>query len=74
MGMSMILDWDGHAVPEQLKQLPKGRYIIVPAKSDPLTDEDDAGLRAGLDSAEAGRVKPAEEALRRLDDMVGRCR
>ena len=70
----MIIDWDGHEVPEQLKQLRKGRYIIVPAEAEPLTDEEDAGLRAGLDSAEAGRVKPAEEVRRRLEDMVARCR
>lgn len=57
--MSMIIDWDGHEMPEQLEQLPRGRYIIVPAEADPLTDEEDAGLRAGLDSAAAGRVKPA---------------
>jgi predicted transcriptional regulator len=72
--MSTIIDWDGHAVPEQLKQLPKGRYIIVPAESEPLTDEEDTGLRAGLDSAEAGQVKPAEEVRRRLDEMVAQCR
>ena len=32
----------------------------------------DAGLRAGLDSAEAGRVTPAEEVRRRLEHMVAR--
>jgi predicted transcriptional regulator len=72
--MCVIIDWDGHELPEELKQLPKGRYIIVPAEADPLTDEEDEGLRLGLDSAEAGRVKPAEEVRRRLEDMVARCR
>ncbi|WP_428267743.1 hypothetical protein [Haliangium sp.] len=72
--MSLVIDWDGQAVPEQLKRLPKGRYIIVPAEGAPLTDEDDAALRAALDSAEAGRVKPAEDVRRRLLAMTARCR
>ena len=72
--MSVIIDWDGHEVPEQLKQLPRGRYIVVSAEVAPLTEDEDAGLRSALDAAEAGRVKPAEEVRRRLEDMVARCR
>lgn len=70
--MSVIIDWDGHEVPEQLKELPRGRYIVVPAEAIPLTEDEDAALRSALDAADAGHVKPAEEVRRRLEDMVAR--
>lgn len=70
--MSIIIQWDGRDVPEQLKQLPEGRYILVPADALPLTEEEDAGLIAALDSAEAGRVKPADEVRRRLVSTLER--
>ena len=70
--MSIIIEWDGHGVPEQMKELPQGRYVLVPADALPLTEEEDAGLRAALDSAEAGRVKSADEVRRRLEAMLER--
>lgn len=68
----MIIDRDGHEVSEELEQLPKGCYIVVPVEGAPLTEDEDAGLRSALDAAEAGCVKPAEEVRRRLEDAVSR--
>jgi predicted transcriptional regulator len=71
--MTVIVEWDGEDLPEQMKELPKGRYIIVPVDEVPLTEEEDAGLRAALDSADAGRTRPAEDVRQRLDSMLNRC-
>jgi hypothetical protein len=70
--MSIVIDWDGRDVPEQMKELPKGRYVVVPVDEISLTEEEDAGLRAALDSADAGRTRPAEDVRRRLDAMLKR--
>lgn len=70
--MSIIIEWDGDGVPEQMKELPKGRYVLVPANALPLTEEEDAGIRAALDSVDAGRVKPADEVRRRLEALLER--
>jgi hypothetical protein len=70
--MSIIIEWDGRDVPEQMRQLPKGRYVVVPVDEVSLTEEEDAGLRAALDSADAGRTRPAEEVRQQLKSMLNR--
>jgi hypothetical protein len=49
---------------------PKEQYFVVPVDDVLLTDEEDAGLRAALHSADAGRTRPAEDVRRRLDAML----
>lgn len=44
------------------------------AQAEALTEDEDAGLRLALDSAEAGRGKPAAEVRQRLKEMVARVR
>jgi hypothetical protein len=62
-----IIEWDGTQVPEELKQLPPGRYVIEYVEElDELTPEEDAGIRAALDDLEAGHEIPYEEAMREL--------
>lgn len=64
-----IIEWDGEHVPEELRQLPPGRYLIGPAHEiwdDELTPEEDAGIRLALDQVEAGDVLPYEEVMREL--------
>jgi hypothetical protein len=65
-----IIDWDGTNVPEELRQLPPGRYSIDVATDldglDELTEEEDAGIRHALDQIKAGEGIPAEEAMRRI--------
>lgn len=70
--MSIVIEWDGLELPEQLKELPQGRYLVVSVDALPLTEEEDAGLRAALDSMAAGRLKPAEEARQRLQSLIER--
>lgn len=52
----------------------EGRYSDPSTPADALTEEEDAGLRLALDSAEAGQVKPADQVRRRLEELVARGR
>ena len=65
-----IIEWDGIHVPEELRQLPPGRYLIGSAyelwDEDELTPEEDAGIRAALDDLDAGHGIPYEEAMRQI--------
>jgi hypothetical protein len=70
--MSIVIEWDGRDLPEQMRQLPKGRYVVVPVDEVSLTEEQDAGLRAALDSADAGRTRLAEDVRQRLESMLSR--
>jgi hypothetical protein len=62
--MALIVNWNGVDVPEELKALKKGRYVLVPIDEPPeLTEEQDAGLEAALASIREGRSVSLDEAL-----------
>jgi hypothetical protein len=56
--------WDGKHLPEELAQLPPGEYVatLIEDVTD-LTPEEDAGIRAALDSIEAGHVRPLDDVI-----------
>jgi hypothetical protein len=62
--MSIVLTWNGEALPEQvreqmpaeLRDLPAGRYVIEPVDDAlELTEEQEAGIRAALESVQQAR-------------------
>jgi hypothetical protein len=62
--MAIIVNWNGVDVPEELKGLKKGRYILLPMDEAPeLTEEQEAGLEAALASVQAGEGRSADEVL-----------
>ena len=62
--MAVIVNWNGVDVPEELKALKKGRYVLVPIDEPPeLTEEQEAGLEAAIASIRAGAGLSLEEAL-----------
>ena len=64
VGMAIIVNWNGVDVPEELKGLRKGRYVLLPMDEAPeLTEEQEAGLEAALASVRAGKGVSLEEAL-----------
>ena len=61
--MAVIVNWNGVDVPEELKALKKGRYVLVPVDDPPeLTEEQEAGLEAALASVRAGEGLSRDEA------------
>ena len=49
--MAVIVNWNGVDVPEELKALKRGRYVLVSIEEPPdLTDEQDTGFEAALAS------------------------
>jgi hypothetical protein len=62
--MAVIVNWNGVDVPEELKALAKGRYVLVPLDEPPeLTDEQEAGLEAAIASVRSGEALSRDEAL-----------
>ena len=61
-----VIDWDGQHLPQELHVLAPGRYLVSPLEARPLSEEEDAAVRQGLDSLEAGDVVPLEEAIREI--------
>ena len=69
-----IMKWDGTHVPDELKQLPPGHYLVGPAyemwDEDELTPEEDAGIQLALDQLEAGQGVPLDEAIRQIRSRI----
>jgi len=61
--MAIVVNWNGVDVPEELKDLKKGRYVLLPMDEAPeLTEEQESGLEAALASVRAGKSVSLDEA------------
>ena len=79
--MSIVLNWNGETLPEEvrghmpeeLQHLPAGRYVIEPIDDVPeLTDEEEAGIQAAMESVRQGKGVSVETAKARIDRILGR--
>ncbi|HZL18638.1 MAG TPA: hypothetical protein VFG23_12925 [Polyangia bacterium] len=79
--MSIVLNWNGQDLPEnvreqmpaELRELPRGRYVLEPVDEVPeLTDEEEAGIHAAIESVRAGKGVSLEAAKARVDRILGR--
>ena len=77
--MSIVFNWNGddlpdevrRQMPEELQGLPRGRYVLESVDDAPeLTDEDEAGIQAAIDSLRAGRGVPLDAAKARIDRIL----
>jgi len=66
---SRIIEWDGSHVPEELRQLPPGRYVVEPLSA-PLTIQEEQGILEALEDLDAGRGVPFDEAMSELESDV----
>jgi len=54
--MSVVLHWNGKDVPQELRSLPEGRYVVDAVDTAPeLSPDEEAGLEAALESLRQGR-------------------
>ena len=79
--MSIVLNWNGETLseevreqmPEELQHLPAGRYVLEPVDEVPeLTDEEEAGIQAAIESVRQGKGVSVETAKARIDRILGR--
>jgi hypothetical protein len=70
--MARLLDWNGKDLPQELRELPAGRYVVEEYDEElaTLTDEQEAGLRQAIASVKAGRSRPAAAVHKRLRAIV----
>lgn len=62
-----VIEWDGTHVPEALRELPPGRYVIEPIDHvSPLTLEEEDGILDALDALDAGRGAPLADLVRQI--------
>jgi hypothetical protein len=62
-----IIHWNGRDVPEELRALPAGEYAIQGAEELlELSADEEEGLRAAMQSLDAGRAVAHEEVRTRV--------
>ena len=54
--MSVVLHWNGKDVPQELRSLPEGRYVVDAIDAAPeLSPDEEAGLEVALKSLRQGQ-------------------
>jgi predicted transcriptional regulator len=62
-----VIKWDGSHVPDELRGLPPGRYAIESVDQvEMLTEEEEAGILAGLTELDAGKGIPLSDVVREI--------
>jgi hypothetical protein len=71
--MARMLKWNGRDLPDELRGLPPGRYVLESVDSTPeLTPEQEDDLAAAIGEADQGHGVDAAEARRRIDAVLKR--
>ncbi len=71
--MPVVVKWNGNDLPEELRALPAGRYVIEPVDElPPLIPDEDAGIQTALDALRRGEGVGSAEVQRRLDAVLKR--
>jgi hypothetical protein len=71
--MAHAVDWDGEHVPEEMRSLPPGRYLVQPLdEAVALTPEEEEGIRRALASVDAGRGRSLEAVREHVLDTLKR--
>ena len=71
--MSLVLHWNGRDIPQELRSLPEGRYVVDAVDAAPLLSPDEeAGLDAALESLRQGRGVEADTVFHRIEGRLRR--
>ena len=67
-----ILNWNGSDVPEELKRLPAGKYLIQPAdEALGLRPEEEEGIREALRQVRDGQTVSHEQVQADIERALG---
>ena len=71
--MPVVVKWNGNDLPEELRALPAGRYVVEPVDElPPLIPDEDTGIQTALDALGRGEGVDSAEVQRRLDAVLKR--
>ncbi len=73
VSMSLLVDWNGKDLPDELKELPAGRYVVETVDDFPaLSPAEEEGLLVALASLRRGDGVPEAGALSALEARLRR--
>jgi hypothetical protein len=68
--MTRVLHWNGKDLPDELRELPAGSYIVAEYQPADLTPEEEAEIEVGLDEIDRGETVSADEVHASIDEML----
>jgi hypothetical protein len=72
MAKPVVVEWNGHDVPEGLRELPAGRYVLAPVdEAVALSEDEERGLISALESARKA-VHPHGDVMEQARKILGR--
>ncbi len=73
LSMATVLKWNGKDLPDELRKLPEGRYVIESLDAVPaLTPEEERGLEEALKELNRGEGSDLEDVRADLDAIIRR--
>jgi len=74
MAGARVLHWNGKDIPEELRGLPAGRYVVeaVDDVAPSLSQEDEDGLRQALASLRVGKGRTIDQVRQTIDAALRR--
>lgn len=73
LSMATVLKWNGKDLPDELRKLPEGRYVIESLDAVPtLTPEEERGLEEALKELDRGKGSDLEDVRADLDAIIRR--
>jgi hypothetical protein len=71
--MTVVLNFDGKQLPEEMRDLPSGRYVLQSVDDvRPLTADEEAGIEEAARSLDAGEGLTPEELRSELKGILSR--
>ena len=73
MAGARVLHWNGKDIPEELRELPAGTYVVEAVDEAPsFTTDDEQGIAQALASLHAEQGRTTEQVRQRIDSLLRR--
>jgi hypothetical protein len=71
MAGTRVLHWNGKDIPEELRELPAGTYVVEAVDETPtLTADEEAGIAQALASLRAGNGRTTAQVRQTIDAIL----
>lgn len=71
MAGARVLHWNGKDIPEELRELPAGTYIVEAIdEARTLTSDEDQGIAQALASLRAGKGRTPDQVRQSIDSIL----
>ena len=73
MASGRLVHWNGKDIPDELRDLPAGTYVLESVEGAlTLTPDEEEGLRVAMASLHAGKGRALEDVRKRIDSITRR--